>query len=86
MASPETYGQALLAAGFEDVRLINRNAWYRQLAARERAMLEGELYDRAVAAAGREVVDHNIGTWRAMLVVLETGEHCPHHLHGRKAA
>jgi phosphoethanolamine N-methyltransferase len=49
-------------------------------------MLEGELYDRAAAAAGRDVVDHNIGTWRAMLVVLETGEHCPHHLHGRKPA
>jgi hypothetical protein len=32
------------------------------------------------------VVDHNIGTWRAMLVVLETGEHCPHHFHGRKPA
>jgi phosphoethanolamine N-methyltransferase len=86
MASPETYGQALQAAGFEDIRLTNRNAWYRQQAARELAMLEGDLYDRAVAAAGRELVDHNIGTWRAMLVVLETGEHCPHHLHGRKAA
>jgi ubiquinone/menaquinone biosynthesis C-methylase UbiE len=86
MASPETYRRALLAAGFENVRLTNRNAWYRQQAARELALLEGELYERAVAAAGRQVVDHNIGTWRAMLVVLETGEHCPHHLHGRQAA
>jgi ubiquinone/menaquinone biosynthesis C-methylase UbiE len=86
MASPETYRRALDAAGFEDIRLANRNGWYRQQAARELALLEGALYDRAVAAAGRQVVDHNIGTWRAMLVVLETGEHCPHHFHGRKPA
>lgn len=86
MASPETYRQALQAAGFEDIRLANRNAWYCQQAKRELAMLEGELYDQAVAAAGRDVVDHNIGTWRAMLVVLETGEHSPHHFHGRKPA
>jgi hypothetical protein len=32
------------------------------------------------------LVDHNIGTWRSMLVVLETGEHCPHHFHDRKPA
>ena len=86
MASPETYRRALQAAGFKDIRLTNRNAWYREQARRELALLEGELYDRAVAAAGREVVDHNIGTWRAMLVVLEAGEHCPHHLRGRKPA
>jgi phosphoethanolamine N-methyltransferase len=86
MASPETYRRALQAAGFKDIRLTNRNAWYREQARRELALLEGELYDRAVAAAGREVVDHNIGTWRAMLVVLDTGEHCPHHLRGRRPA
>jgi ubiquinone/menaquinone biosynthesis C-methylase UbiE len=86
MASPQTYRRALEEAGFHDIRLVNRNDWYRQQAARELALLEGELYDRAAAAAGREVVDHNIGTWRAMLVVLETGEHCPHHFHGRKPA
>jgi len=50
----------------------------------ELAALEGELYDKAAAAAGKEIVDHNIQTWRAMIEVLETGEHCPHHLRGRK--
>lgn len=84
MASPDSYRRAMESAGFQDVRLVNRNPWYRQQAASELAALEGELYDRAVAAAGRELVDHNIGTWRAMLVVLNSGEHCPHHLHGVK--
>ncbi|HUF43963.1 MAG TPA: methyltransferase domain-containing protein [Aestuariivirgaceae bacterium] len=86
MASPEAYRRALQAAGFRDIRLTDRNPWYCEQAAAELALLEGDLYDRAVAAAGRDVVDHNIGTWRAMLVVLRTGEHCPHHLRGRKPA
>lgn len=86
MASPTRYRQALETTGFTDIRLTNRNPWYREIARRELAALEGELYERAAAAAGRETVDHNIGTWRAMVAVLETGEHCPHHLHGRKPA
>ncbi len=84
MASPERYRRALEAAGFIDVELRNRNPWYVDVARGELAALQGDLYDKAVAAAGREVVDHNIDTWRAMLTVLETGEHCPHHLRGRK--
>lgn len=84
MASPARYARALAAAGFLDIRLANRNSWYRQVAAEELRLLEGPLHERAVAAAGRDTVLHNIGTWRAMLAVLETGEHCPHHLRARK--
>lgn len=84
MASPERYRRAMLAAGFTDVALRNRNPWYVEVARGELAALEGDLYDKAAAAAGRETVDHNIETWRAMLTVLQTGEHCPHHLRGRK--
>lgn len=84
MASPERYRRALEAAGFTDVALRNRNPWYVEVARGELAALQGDLYEKAVAAAGREVVDHNIETWRAMLTVLETGEHCPHHLRGRR--
>lgn len=84
MASPDRYRRAMEAAGFVDVALRNRNPWYVEVARGELAALEGDLYEKAAAAAGREVVDHNIETWRAMLKVLETGEHCPHHLRGRK--
>lgn len=86
MASPERYRRALEGAGFVDVALRNRNPWYRETARRELAAMQGELYDRACAAAGRETVDHNIETWTAMLEVLERGEHCPHHLRGRRPA
>ena len=86
MASPRRYRKALEGAGFHDVELRNRNPWYREVARRELAALEGDLYEKAAAAAGREVVDANIQTWRAMSVVLDSGEHCPHHLRGRKLA
>ncbi len=84
MASPGVYAGALKQAGFVDVALTNRNGWYRDQARKELALLKGELHDQAVAELGRELVDHNIQTWTLMIKVLETGEHCPHHLRGRK--
>ncbi len=84
MASPKAYADALRQAGFVDVALSNRNGWYRDQAKRELALLRGELHDQAVAAMGQDLVDHNIKTWDLMIKVLQTGEHCPHHLRGRK--
>lgn len=84
MASPARYQQALEEAGFTGIVLTNRNAWYHEVARGELEMLQGALYERAAEAAGRETVEHNIQTWRAMISVLATGEHCPHHLHARK--
>ncbi|WP_108881699.1 methyltransferase domain-containing protein [Anderseniella sp. Alg231-50] len=84
MASPRLYADALEQAGFVDVALTNRNAWYRDQARRELALLQGELHDAAIAELGYEIVDHNIQTWGLMIKVLETGEHCPHHVRGRK--
>lgn len=84
MASPEAYRQALEQAGFVDIRLRNRNEWYHEQAKRELEMLKGDLNEKAVAQMGKELVDHNIQTWGLMLKVLKTGEHCPHHIRGRK--
>ena len=84
MASPERYRDALEAAGFTDIGIVSRNAWYRDMARHELAALKGEFYDTAVARLGRELVDHNVGTWTKMIVVLDSGEHAPHHLRGRK--
>ncbi|MGI9371239.1 MAG: class I SAM-dependent methyltransferase [Hyphomicrobiales bacterium] len=84
MASPERYRAALESAGFEQVQLTNRNEWYLETARHELAALRGNLYLPAIEAAGKEMVDHNIETWSAMLQVLQTGEHCPHHFRGHK--
>jgi phosphoethanolamine N-methyltransferase len=80
MASPGRYRDAMRAAGFTDIRLVNRNPWYRQVARQELAAMQGALYDRAVERLGKAFVDHNIEIWQNMIVVLDTGEHCPHHL------
>lgn len=84
MASPARYRRAMEGAGFVDVAITDRNAWYREVARAELARLEGPLYRDAVAAVGAARVDHNIGIWRAMQIVLDSGEHRPTHLRGKK--
>lgn len=84
MASPRRYRDALNAAGFTDIAITSRNAWYRETARQEVAQMKGPLRDKAAGTLGRDFVDHNIEIWERMLVVLDTGEHCPTHLRGRK--
>jgi len=84
MASPDRYRRALEDAGFVDVVLRNRNAWYLETARLELRQLERLDRARFDAAVGADEVDRQIRTWKAMLPVLESGEHCPHHLRGRR--
>lgn len=84
MASPAAYEAALAAAGFVDISFDNRNSWYLNEARQELETLTGPGRAQFDAALGVEEIDSQIATWRAMLVVLETGEHCPHHFRARK--
>lgn len=84
MASAHRYRCALTDAGFDDIVLRNRNAWYCEVARDELALLTGPERPELTRRHGAELVDHNIKTWTAMIKVLETGEHCPHHIRGRK--
>lgn len=84
MASPALYADALKQAGFVDVRLNNRNAWYCEQAKHELDLLQNGLDDKQIEQLGRDLVEHNIHTWSLMIKVLETGEHCPHHVRGKK--
>jgi len=86
MASPDRYQRALVAAGFQSVTLRNRNPWYRDLAREELAYLQGEGAKRLVEDFGAEFHQSLIDTWEKMIVVLDTGEHCPHHLRGQRPA
>ena len=47
-------------------------------------VLQNGLTDEQVEQLGRDIVEHNIQTWSLMIKVLESGEHCPHHIRGRK--
>ena len=84
MASPARYTRALEQAGFAEVRLTNRNRWYRNQARAELARLEGPERPEFEALMGADEIARQIRTWRAMIVVVDTGEHCPHHLRARK--
>ena len=84
MASPARYRRALEAAGFVDVSLTNRNPWYRTVAREELARLEGAGRDAFLKVLDEAALDEQVGIWRAMIVVLDSGEHCPHHFRGRK--
>jgi SAM-dependent methyltransferase len=84
MASPARYREALEAAGFLDIRIENRNAWYREEAQRELERMKGRWRRSAEAELGADFVQHNIRIWERMVPVLQSGEHCPTHLHARK--
>jgi len=86
MASPTRYRDALEQAGFTDIAVDSRNEWYRQTARQELAAMSGPLYASSVERLGKDFVDHNIDIWTKMLVVLDSGEHCPTHVRGRKPA
>lgn len=86
MASPQRYEAAMRSAGFADVRTVNRNPWYRDVARGELERLAGPERDRIAGIVGAEYVDKNIRTWTAMQKVLDTGEHCPTHLRAVKPA
>lgn len=84
MASPARYVAAMRGAGFVDVEARDRNAWYREVARDELARLRGPLYEKVAAVVGADYVDRSIVTWEAMQKVLDSGEHRPTHLRGRK--
>jgi phosphoethanolamine N-methyltransferase len=86
MASPARYRAALEDAGFAEITLRNRNPWYREVARKELALLEGPGRAKFEEVCGADEIARQIGTWRAMIVVLDTGEHCPHHFRALKPA
>ena len=63
---------------------MNRNEWYREVARDELARLTGPERHAFEEAIGADELDRQIATWRAMVPVLESGEHCPHHIRARR--
>lgn len=86
LATAATYQQALHKAGFINIHVTDRNAWYRKVARQERDTLSGPLYDSLLAKVGREFLDHEIKVWDLMIVALDQGEMRPTHLRAEKPA
>ncbi len=85
-ASPEDYGRSFADSGFGSGRLIDRNAWYREIARTEHARMAagGDLNERVHDLLGEENALREIEAWRAMTVVLDSGELRPTHLRAHK--
>ena len=84
MASPRRYRAALSAAGFVDIELVDRHEWYRDVARDELDRLTGPDRDAFEQAVGSVELERQIATWRAMVPVLASGEHCPHHIRAHR--
>jgi phosphoethanolamine N-methyltransferase len=68
------FGELLHDAEFEDVDTIDATDWYRAEARREYELLRGDLYDELIALIGQEDADYYVEDWRAMIVVIDSGE------------
>lgn len=86
MATPARTRAAMEAAGFVEVETTSRNAWYRRQARLELERLEGEVGRAAAGVVGEDFVARNIAIWTRMIPVLDSGEHCPTHITGRRPA
>jgi len=86
MGSPARYRRALQAAGFARIETRDRNAWYRRLAREELARLTGPLHAELARRMDPDLLEREIGVWRAMIPVVDSGELRPGHLRAVKPA
>jgi ubiquinone/menaquinone biosynthesis C-methylase UbiE len=84
MASPDRYERALKQAGFKNIILENRNKWYTVQARQEVDTLSKSRREEFEEISSAKYMDLSIETWNAMISVLQTGEHCPHHIKAMK--
>ncbi len=83
MEGPEESAEAMRKAGFAEVTVRDRNAWYREETRRE---IEGiaASFEGLVAAVGRETAEHRLESSKTKQIVVDRGELKPCHLRGRK--
>jgi len=73
-ATLDSYLETLVDCGFVEVGGSDASDWYRQQAARELADLEGPLFAEAARITSEAIRDAILAEWRAMNVVLQSGE------------
>lgn len=80
----ENYAKTMRGAGFENVCYSDSSSWYQKRAAQELAELEGPLFEKAAEVSSEEMRDTIIDEWRALNVVLQSGELKSGYFQGRK--
>jgi SAM-dependent methyltransferase len=86
MATLGESASILRAAGFKDIEMRDRHGWYRELARRELAAMEGDLKPVITARIGTNRARYFLDDWRQLVVVLDRGELRPGHLKAVKPA
>ena len=84
MGSPLLYLSALKKSGFVSIKKNNRNKWYKEEARKELQILSGPTRKSYEEITSHSFIENQIKTWKAMITVLDTGEHCPHHFCAQK--
>ena len=79
MCSLKRYEQTLKNAGFINIVIKDRNAWYLDKATKELADIEGPLNKQVINAIGPEETVGAIDIWKKLIGVLKLGEHRPGH-------
>jgi phosphoethanolamine N-methyltransferase len=74
----------LTSAGFLDVEVVNRNAWFQEEARHEAQLLEGPLAGQVAKLRGQEATKDSNECQQHMIAVLDSGEFCPAHFFARK--
>lgn len=74
----------LEAAGFRDIRTVDRNGWYREAVPEELRRMRGELRQPLLKIIGREKADRWIAMREAMIAVLNAGAFRPTHFRAAK--
>ena len=69
-----------------DVKIDDRTDWYQAEVHREMDLMKGELYESMVELIGKEETDLRIENWRAMIVVIDSGEMRQGYCRGQKLA
>jgi len=86
LESPGTYSKLYQEAGFTDISVVDGSAWYRRRSREEYELIRGDLYARMKQLMGQQDADHFVETWRAMVIVCETGELSQTYFRARKPA
>ena len=78
------YDQLLVSSGFSDVDVSDASDWYRTEARREYELVSGDLYPSMVELLGQQDADHFVEDWRAMVIVIDSGEMRQGYCRGRR--
>ncbi len=84
LATPEEMAAAMADAGFLDITLRDRNAWYRDLVIEEQSRITGELKEPAIEAMGREKYENWVVARQSLITAARKGYLRPTHLRGTR--